>query len=306
MAARDALFVPEVTSPTDARLALSGLVAAGSSGVDVRQGAFYGSTVFNITGTSNMSYNVSGGVAVISRGASTGPYLAALDGSTNVTTTAAPGSGSRYDVIYIQVNDVEQGDADSHTVLGVVQGTESGSPSEPSVPTGALRIGKALVPSGATRTDTGVTITKDVQYTAARGASILCRNQAERDAMTAHEGLRVYRADQGFDNIYQDGTWGIEGAMSWYGQDAPVKVRGGSTVSMTTSAGRTGMIDTGLGTLISVQLTNGDGNAQPFGIVSRYGSISGGSFEAKWTDGNTGNAIGSESVRTDWVAFGYL
>lgn len=304
MTARDPLFVPDVTSPTDARLALGGLMAPGASGVDVRTGAMYGPATFNVSGTAGMAYSVTGGVAIASRGASVGPYIGANDGATSVSTTAAPGSGSRYDVIYLLFPDVEQGDADSNAVFGVIQGTASGSPAEPSIPTGAVRIAKALIPSGVTATNAGgVVITKDVRYTVARGAPVPVRSQAERDELTQYAGLAVRRLDTGLDNISDGTSWDNFGALTFHGQSAPLKVKAGSDASTTSGAGQV-VINTGLSSLLVVMLTNGDGGAQPFGIVSRVGSFSGGSFTAKWTDGDAGAAIGSESVRTDWLAIG--
>jgi hypothetical protein len=303
--ARDPLFVPDVTSPTDARLALSGLMAPDSGGVAVRAGAFYGPSVFNVTGMAAMSYSVAGGVAVVTRGASVGPYIGANDGAFTVATTAAPGSGSRYDLIYIKFPDEEQGDPDSLAVFGVVQGTAGGSPTIPtgSLPTGAVAIATALVPSGTTQTDTGVTINKMIPYTVARGAPVPVRTQAERDAMTAYEGLVVRRLDNGLDNHYVDGGWEVFGAVTVHGQSAPMKLKSGSTVATTSGAGQV-EIDTGLTSLSIVLATNGDGAAQPFGIVSTLPPHSGGEFIAKWTDGDAGAAIGGESVRTDWIAIG--
>jgi hypothetical protein len=300
---RDPLFVPDSTSPTDARIALGGLMAAGGGGVDVRTGALYGPTVFNVTGTSGMSYSVSAGVAIASRGASVGPYLGSNDGATTVTTTAAPGSGSRYDVIYLLFADVEQGDADSHAVFGVAHGTASGSPAEPSIPTGAVRIAKALIPSGTTRTDTGVTITKDVQYTVARGAPVPVRTQAERDAMTAYEGLVVRRLDNGLDNHYVGGGWDIFGALTVYGQSAPLKMRLGTTAGTTTSLGHL-TISTGLTSIQMFVAMNGDAVANSNMTWSRVGAYSGGDVTLKAVQANTGSAIATAAVRYDWMAVG--
>jgi hypothetical protein len=306
MTARDPLFVPDVTSPTDARLAMSGLMAAGSGGVAVRTGAMYGPSVFNVTGKSDMSYDVSGGVAVASRGASTGPYIGAIDGVTNVTTTAAPGSGSRYDIIYIQYPDVEQGDADSNVDFGVVQGAASGSPSVPTgdLPTGAVAIAQVLIPSGVTATNAGgVVITKNVPYTVARGAPVPVRDQAERDALTKYAGLVARRLDTGLDNITDGTSWDNFGAVTVHGQSAPLKLKYGSDVSTTSAAGQV-QIDTGLTTLLVVMFVNGDGGAHPNAVLSRVGDYSGGEFIVKWVDGDSGSAIGSSSARTDWLALG--
>lgn len=313
MTARDPLYVAGAggagqTSPTEARLAQSGLIAAGDTAAGFRAGAMYGPAVWTVTGTSAtspMTYQVGAGHAVVSRGAALGAYLGANDGAATVNTTAAPGSGSRYDLIYIHFPDVEQGDSDSAAVLGVVQGTASGSPTIPTgdLPDGALAIATALVPSGTTRTDTGVTITKIVPYTVARGAPVPVRNETERDALTGYAGLVARRLDTGLDNIHNGTGWDNFGALTFHGQDEPLKVKVGSDVSSTSSAGQV-VIDTGLSEIMFAIAWNGDGGAQPYGIVSRVDDYDGGEFIVKWTDGAVHAAIGSETVRTDWLAIG--
>lgn len=308
MAARDPLFVPDVTSPTDARLALGGLMAPGTGGVDVRAGVMHGPTVFNIAGTSAtspMSYTVTGGVAVVSRGASTGPYIGANDGTATVETTAAPGSGSRYDLIYIKFPDEEQGDPDSNAVFGVVQGTASGSPTVPtgSLPTGALAIGYALVPSGTTRTDTGVTITKNVPFTVARGAPVPVRNQTERDALTTYDGLVARRLDTGMDNIHDGTEWNNFGAVTVHGQTTPLKFAYGSDVDVTTVNGNI-IVDTGLTSLLVFVCVNGDAAAHDNLVLSIVKPYDGGEVTVKATLGDTGNPIAGSSVRYDWLALG--
>lgn len=305
MTARDPLFVPDVTSPTDARLALSGLMAPDTGGVAVRAGAFYGPSTFNITGTTGMSYSVAAGVAVVSRGASVGPYVGANDGATTVTTTAAPGSGSRYDLIYIKFPDVEQGDGDSNAVFGVVQGTAGGSPTVPtgSLPTGAVAIGQALVPSGTTRTDTGVTITKNIPYTVARGAPIPVRSQAERDALTKYAGLVARRLDTGLDNVTDGSTWDNHGAVTVLGQTAPLKLVLGTTAGVTDSLGHL-TVDTGLSSISRFVAMNGDAVANANMTWSRVGAYSGGDVVLKAVLANTGASIVGASVRYDWMAVG--
>ncbi len=220
MAAKDSLFVVGAagagqTSPTEARLALGGLVTPGSGGVAVRAGTFYGpGNPGVVTGTGSMAYSVAAGQFVVQRSAATlGPYLGANDGATTVATGAAPGTvgQSRWDLIWYRQPDAEQGDANSVAVFGVTQGTASGSPSKPygSVPDGALVLAEALVPQGVTQTSSGVTITQVAPWTVAAGATVPVRSQAERDAMTAYAGLAVYRIDTGRTEQYDGSTWRV-------------------------------------------------------------------------------------------------
>lgn len=205
MTARDPLFVVGAagagqTSPTEARLALAGLIAP-STGAGARSGVLYGAgSPLAVTGTSGMSYSVAAGQAVADRGSTAlGSYLGSNDAAATVTTTAAPGTAgqSRYDVIWIRFPDAEQGDANSAAVLGVTQGTASASPTVPAIPTGALALAQALVPNGATRTDTLVTITQVAPWTVARGAAVPVRSSTERGALSTYSGLTAYRIDTG-------------------------------------------------------------------------------------------------------------
>jgi hypothetical protein len=208
VAARDPIFVGGgVTSPTDARLAVAGLLAAGSTAGAARPGIMYGpGGPFGVTGTSTMAYSVAAGQGVVVRSASGGAYVGGNDGAVTVTTTASPPSGSRYDVIYLQFVDTELDGATSVGQLGVVQGTNSGSPTVPAVPTGAIAIATALVPSSASRTDTGVTITQVAPYTAARGGVVPFRSATEQSAATVYEGFPAYRLDTHKPLIYT-GEW---------------------------------------------------------------------------------------------------
>jgi hypothetical protein len=181
-----------------------------------------------------MNYSVAGGQAVVARGTAVGPYLGANDGAATVNTTAAPGSGSRYDLVWVQFPDVEQGDANSVGVLGVTQGTASGSPTKPygSVPAGALVLAEALMPTGTTRTDTGVTITQVAPWTVARGAAVPVRTQTERDALTLFDGLSVYRLDTHKIQVYSGIEW-LELAPG--GMPATVTAYGNGTNTITSA-----------------------------------------------------------------------
>src|SRR4051812_45278302 len=104
MTARDPLFVVGAagagqTSPTEARLAMTGLVATGLGGTGVRAGVFQATTTNIVTGTSATSpltYNVAACSVAVQRTSAGGVYLGANDGTTAIPTVAAPASGSRY------------------------------------------------------------------------------------------------------------------------------------------------------------------------------------------------------------------
>lgn len=135
------------TTPQEARLALEGLFES--------FGIIRG---LDISGTAGWSYNVAAGHLVTKRAAGDGVILFANDGPVAFPTIAAPGTGSRWDVLWVRHNDVDRADADSAVTFGVTNGVPTGSPVVPTIPNGAFELGRALVPSGASDTSS-LTIT---------------------------------------------------------------------------------------------------------------------------------------------------
>lgn len=154
------------TTPVEARNALQAIFPSA--------GVVDGLTVSGKAG--DWHYSVAAGHAVTTRGGTDGVTILTVDGATDTpVVAAAPASGSRWDLIWIRHNDVDSGDADSAAVLGVTEGTASGSPSKPygSVPAGALVLAEAQVAAGATGTlHANVTITQVATSAHLRGAVV--------------------------------------------------------------------------------------------------------------------------------------
>lgn len=193
------------TQPIDARLAMNGLIVNGGgpgNPIGARPGLFYDSTppiVVGTSATSPMTYNVkqfTGCAQLLGTGAS-GLALFANDGTVTINTTAAPGSNSRIDVIWVRQHALAAdggADADNILEIGVTQGVAAASPAVPAIPTGAMALAQAVILSTTTATNTAV-ITQVHNWTAAAGAPIPVRSQAERDALTQYDGLEVDRLD---------------------------------------------------------------------------------------------------------------
>lgn len=173
-------------TPEDHKLAQAGLIVKDTTG-KIRAGLFYTGTETIVSGKANMSYDVAAFTAALTRGASSGAVLLANDGVVNVVTTAAPGSNSRYDVVYVWQREYSLDGTDSNPVIGVVQGTAAASPSVPSLSAfpGAIELARILVPAGVTATNSGTTITQTAPFTAASGAPVHFRSTTERDAETS-------------------------------------------------------------------------------------------------------------------------
>lgn len=172
-------------TPEDHKLAQAGLVTKTVTGA-IRAGVFWGGNPTLVAGKPNMSYDVAAFTAATTRGATSGAILIANDGVVNVTTTAAPGSNSRYDVVYIWQREFALDGTNSEPVIGVLQGAVASSPTAPSLAAfpGAIELARILVPAGVTATNTGTTITQTAPLTAAAGGTVPFRSKAEMDATT--------------------------------------------------------------------------------------------------------------------------
>jgi len=113
-----------------------------------------GTTSFAVTQRAipAMSVDVAAGVAVVQGDdqAFQGKYLCREEAVTSaVTITAAPGSGTRHDIVVLRVNDPNAGGAaGDNAVIQVVVGVASGSPVDPVVPPSALPLARVRVASG--------------------------------------------------------------------------------------------------------------------------------------------------------------
>lgn len=218
MTANRGLFVKQVgtaptavgTTPQEARLALAGLVFHDSAGVP-RSGVLDPQSHTLVGGTGTMSYNVFGHHPVIRRATDDGVYMPTFTGTTAVATDPAPGSGSRYDLIWVKQNDTDKGDPDNLAYAGVTVGISGTTPGKPtaSVPEGALVLAEALVQTLAPSTNSGlVTITQVFPYTTTRGGILTVRDGTDRATITPGEGTQVRRRDL-FSTIetYRNGAW---------------------------------------------------------------------------------------------------
>jgi hypothetical protein len=175
----------------------------------IRTGVLWDGNPTIVSGTANMSYNVRAFTAVSSRGATAGAVELSNDAVYNAITTAAPGSNSRYDVVYIWQREYSIDGTDSNPVIGVVQGTAAASPTVPSLAAfpGAIALAQILVPAGVTATNSGTTITQTAPFTASAGGVVACRTTTERDAGSWQEGQDLYLIDSDRKQVYNGTAW---------------------------------------------------------------------------------------------------
>lgn len=224
-------------TPLDHKMAQLGPITKTAANT-IRAGLFWDGSATIVSGKANMSYDVRAFSCVTSRGATLGAVLLTNDAVYNVATTAAPGSNSRYDVVYIWQREYSIDGTDSNPVIGVVQGTAAPSPSVPSLSAypGAIELARILVPSGVTATNSGTTITQTALFTAAAGGVVPVRTTTERDAGTWLESQRIYLLDSDSEQYYTGSSW-----LDARGNILPTGVAGtgttlsGSVVTATTA-----------------------------------------------------------------------
>ena len=145
MVARSGLFVapaagPVGSSPTDARLALTGLL--GTAPQVVSGGAITQSA-------SVMQFSIAAGVWQLPDVTNASATFLSPTDPVVLTGTAGPGTGSRIDLIVAKQNNVENSDADSRANVYLVAGTAGAPGVAPAVPAGALLVAQVTVPTAA-------------------------------------------------------------------------------------------------------------------------------------------------------------
>lgn len=198
------------------RLQLAGQYAENAPGMP-RSGVLAQATDLLVVGKPTMSYDIGPAPLVISRTAGEGVYTPTLTGTTNVGTDSAPGSGSRWDLIWVKQNDMAKGDADNLAIVGVTKGVSDAVPSKPygTVPAGASILAEAQIFATTTGTSGGSnTITQVWRHTATRGAPITVRNAAERGEITAPaQGQIINRLDTGRCERWNGTAWRVPSSL---------------------------------------------------------------------------------------------
>lgn len=236
-----------VVDPLELRLALAALVVRDAAGA-VRAGIAPRNPDDLVTERSDMKVDVAAFEAVLYR---QGALFIANDGTDQVTIPTAPGSNSRYDIVWAKQNDnvAPNADGSNSPVFGVTSGAAAPSPNKATalaaIPVGAMPLAAVLVPSGASATNAvGVVITQEFPYTCTTGGALWFRNTTERDAFDAAPGQLCYlmSTDQ---LLISDGT-------AWASVAPPDGMTPIIPTGVLTGSGSAGVGDDGTVTLTSV------------------------------------------------------
>lgn len=146
---------PVGMSPTDGRLVLGAVF--GTTAQLVSGGAFTPSATAMTATVAQAVWQTPD----VTNGAAT--FLSPTD-LTNLTFSAAPGTGGRIDLVCVKQNNVENSDADSRANVFIVQGTASGTPTAPATPAGASVYLQVLISAGQTNL-AAATVTNYMQTT---------------------------------------------------------------------------------------------------------------------------------------------
>jgi hypothetical protein len=208
----------------DGRLALGALVTSGTaaykSKIGFRPAAGTSPALVFATGTPDGNVHVAPFQLFMQTGRANGggTYIASVDAQVdiNILSTPANATNPRNDLIVAQQSDKFYADGSNAFQVRQVVGTPAGSPSDPTV-TGSsdyVTLARVRVDANAT-TITSAKIT-DLRptgpWTVALGGLLPVPSQAARDALSAYDGMAVYRQDRDWVEV-MDGTaaWRVQG-----------------------------------------------------------------------------------------------
>lgn len=188
----------------DDRAALTALVM-GAGAATARAGRRPGPGLTVTVGGTPEAATLSPGVCVVTDPVG-GMYLVAFPNNVTKNLATRPGTGtSRNDLAVARIYDADVHSADTtlrEVDFELVTGTASASPSTPTLPDGALLLDTLTVPATGT-----ISVSQNGPRTVAAGGILPVASQAERDALTAYDGLVVYREDTDTFEARINGNW---------------------------------------------------------------------------------------------------
>lgn len=133
-----------------------------------------------------------------------GGYVLTSDANEDLTIPTRHASLTRIDTVYARITD-DQVDSSGTTapIIGYVQGTASGSPTAPALPSHAIRLADITVPPGVGT----IQVNDSRRYTAALGGVIPCQSTVR--PLTVTKGQRAYELDTGREIVWDGSFWQI-------------------------------------------------------------------------------------------------
>lgn len=140
-----------------------------------------------------------------------GKYLCVNEGILNLPLNAAPVADSRFDLVYLRVNDpVAGGPAGNNATIDFIEGTPALSPVVPTTPTTAIPLARILRTVGDTAITAGMITdmrptASQQQFTVESNFEIL--TTAQRLALTPYAGQTVYDSDDNLIYTWDGSDW---------------------------------------------------------------------------------------------------
>lgn len=197
---------------SDDRAAMTALMTPGGAGLAARAGRRPGALTVSIGGSPEaVTVPAHSGIITDPDG---GAYLYAFPNAVSKDLDARPGAGtSRIDLVVAHIYDADVHPADTslrELDLEVVTGNAGAVPVVPTQPDGTVLVAMLSVPaSGA------ISVNVNGPRTVAVGGILPVASQAERDALTAYDGLVVYREDTDAYEGHANGGWQSMVAGAW-------------------------------------------------------------------------------------------
>jgi hypothetical protein len=155
--------------------------------------------VVSQTATASGSVQVAAGGAVAQAAVLDGASLLVNDSTATIDVFTANPMGS------LPRNDIIVFDAATLS-LRVIVGAPNATPTDPTVPTSAVKLARLRNAASATTIPTSAIDDLRV-YTSLAGATITVASAAQRDLLPAVNGMTVYRADTKVKETYNGGVW---------------------------------------------------------------------------------------------------
>lgn len=163
------------------------------------------------TSIAGSTITVKAGIACVDPGLTTaqGPYSVVNPNDATLALTAAHATLPRKDITILRVYDNDEDSSGQRQgIVEYIAGSAAGSPSEPAVPAGAIKLATIDVPASGGGSPS---VTINFAFTVAAGGVLPVRNATERTALTPFDGFAIYRQDRDWVEIYDGAAWRVQG-----------------------------------------------------------------------------------------------
>jgi hypothetical protein len=282
----------------DARLATTALLTPGTTSVRARQGLRPGPGnpgLVTASGTPDINVNVEKFQAVLTATRGLGEYIATLDADKTINVLGdnpAHGTQQRNHLIIALQTDTYYTDGSTEfEVIEVIGAAGSGDPSLAAYDDYIL-LARLRITAGATTVTSAMIDDLRPAWFVALGGLLPVKDNVERDALTAWDGLQIYRRDRDWVEIRDGSAWRVQGVAvctSTADRDAAITHPYNGQIAVTTDlgivwrrhAGAWGTLNNNAGTTLDTKEdTSGTTTSGAFTATLTGGTTCSGTFVA--------------------------